>query len=401
MSSPELGTKASMNPSRFSHLYVCVSSARKLNRFSMRSLFIKIQLHPLVQPLISHSVWCHRPDIQFNAAFMIDLDKMPKVSIYNLNLDIELHTRQLQSSQQVGNTRLQMKQGDSLIRANLPIIYYFKESTVPIIDTLSSNEVGKFVVTVALGYQEHRNHVEPPIRFVSAVIKRISPGSPKERKTEEKWMIQAEKHGWMSKDFILENWEKFARDQGWYESKTNFSIENSDPLTIGLQITPQASGDLLNQPYIEDFTPEEVQRHSISLVNDTVDILPEKIKKKMRITHPITVMRKQPKSAPRFFDQYRAKIESEADFDKNVGKYIKRKNSTSFRRFQSLPRNRRSTRIPRVPTHPPLNISPKPPKRMESPNPRSIVKSPSLERILAGIEQPEGLLFHLSDFEDE
>ena len=250
---PELhynGNLRQYSLNKFSHLYIAVSVGKKLQNFSMRSLFLQFRLNPSYQPIISHSDWCHKSDIHFDSTIMIPLAKLTRIKIEDLQLAVELHTRQLLSSQHLGTTKLPLKTAEIFSKLRKPLIYFYKQSNQPILDAFSESIIGRLVVTVAFGFEEHANFVEPPLKFTLTPIQPFKKYSsniqlqnqsddyienPSSLSSIDKKLTLTQKlildtkiaeFKWYLERDVKENWEKYALANGWRK------VYNGNPLQI-------------------------------------------------------------------------------------------------------------------------------------------------------------------------
>lgn len=322
---------------QYTHLFLCISSGRRLTNFSMRSLFFQIHLHPSLCPLISHSVWCHRPDVHFNVAFYIELKQLKPLSINDLSISFDLYSRQLQSSSLLGIAKLKLDQKETLQKGRKPITYFYRQDPVDLMDPYTPTPVGNIFITVALGYEDQINMIESQTRFIHGQIAPIDKKNPKYT-SPSIWMKAAHNHGWMSIEEIESNWMEFAKSNGWTPTSTNkkLTLQTINQVDILKEYKEPPTGDLLTinttvnsqslfkepeQIKLELFQPEEIAQ-----------ILPQpKAEFNNQIKKPITVMDFFPRLS--YTTKYDNNEKSDSDWDKLIGKYLKNNKSATLKSF--------------------------------------------------------------------
>ncbi|OHT17235.1 hypothetical protein TRFO_12575 [Tritrichomonas foetus] len=338
---------ASKGATQYTHLFLCISSGRRLTNFSMRSLYFQINLHSSLNPLISHSVWCHRPDLHFNAAFSIALNKLLPLTINDLSISFDLYSRQLQSSSLLGVAKLELNQKETLQKARMPITYFYHQDPVDLIDTYTSTPVGNIFITVALGYSEQTNLVEPQTRFIMA---QIVPVDKKNSKSESPsiWKKSAQKHGWLSIDEIKDNWRNIALKNGWKIPRNDFSFISFEPILIMPEYISPPTADLLNSP----IEPSISVAHSSSVTSapalfeenennfsydfvqplEIASIFPQTPKPfHNAMKKPIIIMDFFPRFS--YSNKYENSERTESEWDRLIGRYVKSNSSTTLKTF--------------------------------------------------------------------
>lgn len=307
----------------YTHMFISISTGRKLNNFSMRSLFFQIHIHPNFLPLISHSVWCHTQEINFNTAFSIELSKLHPLTLEDLSISFNLYWKQLQSSSLLGITTAKLNDKSATQNKNNSLLYFYDQSPLELTDPNLSIPVGTIYVTIAVGNLDHLNMIEPQKHFISA---QIIPINKKSGPKSLIWLQKAQENKWVSRKSIEANWMEIAIQHGWKKRQGQLTVSPIEYLRI--DTSDDDDVDLLNQQghlhsdhifkYLQPKSFDFIKSHSI------VDIEPYEIPKR-------PIHNKLQKTVTTFDNfnrrnysyQYKTSKQTDSDFDSLINNYFK------------------------------------------------------------------------------
>lgn len=379
---------------QFTHLFISVTSVTRLQKYTMRSLFIKTQLHPMLLPITTHSVWCSSPEVHINAGFEVDLSQLSGVHLSDLNVTVELHSRQQQSSTLIGVAELPISQKKVVELNGRNAVFYFKKSRINLQKPGSTATVAKLVVTMAAGYEDQRAYIDPPIKFMQVIAKenaafrrRLSMDEEKLKK-QAQWKTRAKENGYLPEDEVKEMWEVFAKANGWVPPTSDVSLSMSGPVEDAnidpcfvwppkpvVEVSVKGPKMAIHSDVIVSFDPMPLGR-SCRLISRSVSVF--------------DLFRKHA-----FRSFYDKDDETDAELDSHLSRTLKNRKKMRLPKLPKLAQTPCSMRNWKQNMNG-ISASPAVPKRRDE-----ITLSPSLERILSGSEFIEGMELHLSDVESD
>ncbi|EAY15579.1 hypothetical protein TVAG_495980 [Trichomonas vaginalis G3] len=301
---------------RESYAFICITTGKNLNSFSMQSLFLKLKIHKSVEPIITQPVWCHREDIYFDTAIMFQLKQL-QFPPEELDISFELHARHLVTSQHLGTCRCPLIESHLAEDFRKPLYYFYKQAHLPLVDTRTGERLAKFVITIAFGYEEHLDYVEPSIKFNSVLLK--YKGDHHEVPFPYAFKTVSD---------IEENWKLFAMAEGWSPpaklqlvdfSKNSVTIDpeeeeesNENNLTNNLDISA-------NTVIFRSTDTPKILSPCITPVKEINKILDQDISHEKRIDTFIQrkiIQMSTPKTEPRKFINARARSLTISPIDK-------------------------------------------------------------------------------------
>ncbi|OHT14317.1 hypothetical protein TRFO_15366 [Tritrichomonas foetus] len=385
----------------FTHFFIGVTSARRLYRFTTRSLFLKFKIHPSVESFISHTIWCQKSDVSFNSAFSIDLSKLgPSITYQDLKIIIELHTKQLQTSKLIGIVNVSLGSFDILEINSNPIFIFYNKEKLPISDPNGNGNIGKIEVIAALGFNNQMSSICSPLRFQNAKItfkkhpiqftknkdenknedkigyknegkieykdedkgeykdedKIEYKDSPKEMLNTNEWI----QNNWLPIDSVIKNWKAYAKSNGWTKPKkskeTIFTFHHIEIITISSDFPIFSYGNLLTpSSSVSSFVTLSsfVRDNEKYLLNDY--FFPQTSSKKKFSFSNNLIADRNPTQKPKFtlvdhsslFNTYLNHqydydflFDSESDIDKNIDMYLKENSPSQLKtisKYKSAP----------------------------------------------------------------
>ena len=364
---------------RFTHLFISIGSLSRLQKFTMRSLFVKAVLHPAVLPITTHSIWCSSPDVKLK----------------DLNMVLELHSRQQQATALIGVVELPLTQRKIVEVNGREAVFFYRRSRLSIVKPGSTAGLARIVVTVAIGYEDQRALIDPPIKFTqitprenAAARRRMSVDEERIRK-EEAWKKSAKAHGYMPEQEVRDSWEVFARRNGWMPPAGEVNLSVVRPV-VDVNVAPFGVCVVKPAPEVTHSGPAMEIHSSVVVSFDPTPIG----KSCPLISRSVSVFDLFRDHAFRSF--YEKDDESDGELDNYLSRTFKYHKKMRLPRLPKLARTPQSVSNWRRALSP--MMSPPPPER----KPREeITLTPSLERILSGSEFIEGLELHLSDVESD
>lgn len=380
---------------RFTHLFISIASVSRLQKFTMRSLFIKALLHPVILPITTHSVWCSSPEVRMDTGFEIDLSKLGDVTLKDLNVVLELHSRQQQTNALIGVVELPLTQRKLVDLNGRDAVFFYRKSRLNLLKPGSTTAVARITVTVAAGYEDQRAFIDPPIKFTqittkeNAVVRRRMSVDEDKVKKEDTWKKSAMANGFMPEAEVRANWELFARQHGWRPPGREACLSVSPPLTE-VNIDPCYVGPSAPPP--EATSSGQGMRIQSNVV---VSFDPNSLGKSCPlISRSVSVFDLFRDHAFRSF--YEKDDESDVELDNHLSHTFKYRRKMRLPRLPKVAKTPQSVSTWRQATNP--MMSPPPPQRKTR---EEITLTPSLERILSGSEFIEGMELHLSDVESD
>ena len=417
---------SSYNLDSFSHMFLSVTNAKQLDNFTMRSLYFQLKLHPSIAPITSRSVWCHKSEVFFDDSFMIPLQSLAKIHLNELDISLDFFSKQLLAVKHIGSVKLPLESATVFNRNQKQILFFYKQSIQPIFstepeeNTILHNEsyqkyddssnyaeentetsliktenpkiIGRVTCTLAFGFEDHKNFIEPPLLFNLASVQYIK------KKKVPKIDVQTANLKERTITYVEENWDTFVKLNCILESpdspKANNSHEIHSPNTHFSQKSFAQSEIITIEPSSPSTpnTPSTSDRYSHS----THLQLFESPVKEISRTQPIL----SPCLTP--VNEINSILDEDLDTEKRIDSFIERKMMQGFGSLAPHPRVRDQHR--RVSRTPPKSFQSKqnnqnrwstPPSTPASQLIRTIEKSPSLEKILDGEDKSFDIL--LSD----
>lgn len=337
----------SIDPSelrRDMYAYICIAAGKSLNMFSMQSLNLQIKIHPSIQPLITHPIRCHREDIYFNTAVTFQLNQL-QFPAEDLDIKIELHSHHLVSSQHIATCYCPLENSQLDMNFRKPLYYFYKQSHLPFFDDRTGDKLAILVVTIAFGYEEHLNYVEPSMKFNSVLLKYKNPNTD----SNPMFILETEEED-------EENWDNFDHNKK-YSPITERDLKKSLSINNLSSNSTDDEDSSISSENLENSTLKNLLSPCTTPIKEINKLLDEDIDHENRID--LFIQKKMFQMTPR----------SE----------IKKRRVMSLTPFQKDKLNRFST----------------PPGHIGSP----IKRSPSIDRIINGEDDIMNL--HLSSSSDE
>ena len=157
--------KDNIDLSQYTHIFFSVPYAKKLNLFSMRSLYLEIFFLPKYHPIVSESVWCHKPDVSFNSHFAIDISNYHNLKIKDFDIKVDLFARNLLQSQHIGTVMLPLVKCETLKRTVPPVMFFYRQAEVSLVDPVKGKKVGRINVSCVFGRFDDAQFIDPTINF--------------------------------------------------------------------------------------------------------------------------------------------------------------------------------------------------------------------------------------------
>lgn len=237
----------------FSHFFICITRAFNLVGCSMKSLLLKIRVLPSLPIIETNTVWCLESEVNFRCGYALDFknyaktfnlgDYTPVVEFYrkvpnNKSNELELFAFSL----------LPLSVSEITECAGCPLTYLMKNQTISLHQFTTSQVVGFITVTIALGFPQQQQFIDPDKIEIPSVQKDdklqiINQQDQKENKSENEneeesnneesrrhkrhhrhhhrnkkknsWIQKALAYGWKQPGYVGPDWKEKAKEKGW------------------------------------------------------------------------------------------------------------------------------------------------------------------------------------------
>jgi hypothetical protein len=288
----------------FSHFFICVTKAFHLTGCSMQSLFLRLRVIPSLPVIDTSPIWCIDSEVDFRCGYALDFSRIPSFSLGEFTPVIEFYRRKGSESELYAFALLPLSVQEAVECSGRVLTFLYKNRGVPLVLIASGQPIGTITVTIALGFPEHQQFLNPntplpssqpqPIVTVHAPTPVLLPSSQpqpivtvaaptpvllessesdleveyrrrhrrhsRRKKPKINWMKQATAYGWKPPGYVDPDWKERAREKGWEPpSTTVFSsiAVGCDPISV-LNLKDEVVQTVPQQPAVSSVSSSRV-----------------------------------------------------------------------------------------------------------------------------------------------
>jgi hypothetical protein len=249
----------------FSHFFICVTKAFHLTGCSMQSLSLRIRILPSLPVIDTSPIWCIDAEVDFRCGYALDFSRIPSFSLGEFTPVIELYRRKGSDSDLYAFALLPLSVQEVIECSGQVLTFLYRNRGVELLQMTSGQPIGIITVTIALGFPEHQQFLDPNTQLPSAQRQPTIPVAPmvrptpvlpesshstvssdsvvrhrrrrhrRQKKPKKNWMNQAMAYGWKPPGYVDPDWKERAREKGWEPpSPVVFSsiAVSCDPISI-------------------------------------------------------------------------------------------------------------------------------------------------------------------------